>query len=630
MLKYKKTVGSMDRAKNIYNNHIKPNGVIKVFTGRQLLILSYIIGKHGETTSAFLSATLGVSTRTIKAEIKNINEELPDEERVEYAPKKGYIIKNLTEKTRNKLISIIEEERMNSDEFRRINKILTILLFEKNYISMGKIADKLYFSKSSVRKILDDSWRLGKNIEVSQSKGLRINAPESKKRYLLSKTLETDNSIFEVLSLKENYMYLSSNLSSILEEAFIKHHYIISGDSMKIFQNYMLITIIRSYYDFVIEEDREPVPVSSLMQEIKEKISERIGFRLSDKEIVYCQKKLNECNVISALPKNRGLEAVYADINARVDIFIKIVRENLSLELEMSENLREIFLLHMHKLKLRTNYGHDNVNYSKREIIRKYPMITHIIYEYFVPLFDFVIADSEIAYIISYFAEFESNRKPIKAVLISDLPMSMLYRAVTAVDKYFQNEIYSLEIIPRYLYKAWGGNEDYSLVITTEKEMLLQNKELVLIKAVMDDRDIHEMAEQIEVSVRRIEANRFEKFYFSYINETMFMKINQKLETTDDFFKFSGLKQNKNNYDFILDSGIILIPGFLYDDEKSFIKIFILKYPLRYKGRDIKMIIASGYNIKSSNIKDFYSVINRLLNPGEVKEILKKYRYNKK
>ena len=261
-----------------------------MFTGRQLLILSYIIGKQGETTSAFLSATLGVSTRTIKAEIKNINEELPDEERVEYVPKKGYIIKNLTEKTRNKLISIIEEERMNSDEFRHINKILTILLFEKNYISMGKIADKLYFSKSSVRKILDDSWRLGKNIEVSQSKGLRINAPESKKRYLLSKTLETDNSIFEVLSLKENYMYLSSNLSSILEEAFIKHHYIISGDSMKIFQNYMLITIIRRYYDFVIEEDREPVPVSSLMQEIKEKISERIGFRLSDKEIVYFQK----------------------------------------------------------------------------------------------------------------------------------------------------------------------------------------------------------------------------------------------------------------------------------------------------------------------------------------------------
>ena len=62
----------------------------------------------------------------------------------------------------------------------------------------------------------------------------------------------------------------------------------------------------------------------------------------------------------------------------------------------------------------------------------------------------------------------------------------------------------------------------------------------------------------------------------------------------------------------------------------SFIKIFILKYPLRYKGRDIKMIIASGYNIKSSNMKDFYSVMNRLLNPDEVKEILKKYKYNKK
>ena len=184
-----------------------------MFTVRQLLILSYIIGKHGETTSVFLSGTLGVSTRTIKAEIKNINEVLPDGEKIVYVPKMGYIIKNLTEKTRNELISIIEEERIKSDESRRINKILTILLFEKNYISMGKIAAKLYLSKSSVRKILEDSWRLGKNIEVSQSKGLRINAPESKKRYLLSKTLETDNSVLEVLSLKENYMYLSSNLS---------------------------------------------------------------------------------------------------------------------------------------------------------------------------------------------------------------------------------------------------------------------------------------------------------------------------------------------------------------------------------------------------------------------------------
>ena len=172
---------------------------------------------------------------------------------------------------------------------------------------------------------------------------------------------------------------------------------------MKVFQNYMLITIIRSYYDFVIEEDRKPVPVSSLMQDIREKISGKIGFRLRDKEIVYCQKKLNECNIISALPKKRGLEEVFADINSRLDTFIKTVREDLSLELEMNENLREIFVLHMHKLKLRTNYGHDNVNYSKREIIRKYPMITHIIYEYFVPLFDFVTADSEIAYIISYF-----------------------------------------------------------------------------------------------------------------------------------------------------------------------------------------------------------------------------------
>ena len=55
-----------------------------MFTDRQLLLLFYIIGKHKETTSAFLSGVLNVSTRTIKTEIKNINDVLPEKEKIEY------------------------------------------------------------------------------------------------------------------------------------------------------------------------------------------------------------------------------------------------------------------------------------------------------------------------------------------------------------------------------------------------------------------------------------------------------------------------------------------------------------------------------------------------------------------
>ena len=36
------------------------------------------------------------------------------------------------------------------------------------------------------------------------------------------------------------------------------------------------------------------------------------------------------------------------------------------------------------------------------------------------------------------------------------------------------------------------------------------------------------------------------------------------------------------------------------------------------------MIIISGYNIKNNNIRDFYSVIKKLMIPDEVKEILKR------
>nr|WP_256478651.1 PRD domain-containing protein [Sebaldella sp. S0638] len=360
------------------------------------------------------------------------------------------------------------------------------------------------------------------------------------------------------------------------------------------------------------------------MQEIKQKIFEKIGFELSDREIIYCQKKLNECNVISAVPKKCNLEEAYADINGRLDTFIKKVREDLSLKLEVNEKFREVFFIHMYKLKLRTNYGHDNMNYFRKEIARKYPMTMHIIYEYFIPLFDYVIPDSEIAYIVLYFTDFESRISSVKAALVSNLPMSMLHKTVHSINKYFQNEICSLKVIPRYLYKAEDKDDDYSLIITTEKEMLLQNKELVLIGTVIENEDIYKMKEQIGEAVRNIEEKRCKKLYSLYINEKMFVKINRKMESTDEFLEFSGLKRNKKNYDFVLDSGVLLFSEFLYNNEESCIKAYIFKYPLRYKGRDIKTIVVSGYNIKNNDIKDFYLIIKKLLNPEELKEILKK------
>lgn len=37
----------------------------------------------------------------------------------------------------------------------------------------------------------------------------------------------------------------------------------------------------------------------------------------------------------------------------------------------------------------------------------------------------------------------------------------MLYKTVHSINKYFQNEICSLKVIPRYLYKAEDKDDDY-------------------------------------------------------------------------------------------------------------------------------------------------------------------------
>lgn len=597
-----------------------------MFTRRQITLLSYLISNNEGIQGKDLSTLLDVSLKTVQIEIKKINQILKDKEKITFIPKKGYVIEDISIETKNKIMNDIDNNKNKVSDSYRINKIITILLFEKSYISMEKLAERLFVSKSAVNSdlsILRNLKIVDKNdakLEISLKKGLKIHASEATKRYILSKVLTNDFDLDILSDFNINIAELENNLIEILSDTFIKYDYIVSGESLQVFKNYILISIIRNNYGFNIEENHYKLKLLPIMKYIFERIRDGLEFEFDFSEMIYNQNKLNELNLLN------NEEIINRDIDSKLSSFIKKIKEDLELDFEYKGQLRNMFLLHMHKLLLRIENNHDNTNFLKREINRKYPMTAHIISEYFLPIFNIKIPESEIAYLILYIGtELEKKENKLRVLFISNFNASILYNSKMKIENNFNNLIKYIDIMPVYLFnlKKEILNNQYDIVITTEKEVVLFNPQAILIKSIISDNDIDIISNRLNKINSNLEKEKFEELHYKIINKESIVVVNQPINTIKELFTFLNLEYIENNYNIVLDSNAAFLPSFLYGEEVSYIKLCILKKPIKYRSKYISLVVISGYNIHCKNIKEFYSFIRYIIDPNEVEKIVK-------
>lgn len=597
-----------------------------MFTRRQITLLSYLISNNEGIQGKDLSTLLDVSLKTVQIEIKKINQILKDKEKITFIPKKGYVIEDISIETKNKIMNDIDSNKNKVSESYRINKIITILLFEKSYISMEKLAERLFISKSAVNSdlsILRNLKIVDKNdakLEISLKKGLKIHASEATKRYILSKVLTNDFDLDILSDFNINIAELENNLIEILSDAFIKYNYIVSGESLQVFKNYILISIIRNKYGFNIEEKHYQLKLLPIMTYIFERVRDGLEFEFDFSEMIYNQNKLNELNLLN------NEEIINSDIDSKLSSFIKKIKEDLELDFEYKGQLRNMFLLHMHKLLLRIENNHDNTNFLKREINRKYPMTAHIISEYFLPIFNIKIPESEIAYLILYIGtELEKKENKLRVLFISNFNASILYNSKMKIENNFNNLIKHIDIMPVYLFnlKKEILNNQYDIVITTEKEAVLFNPQAILIKSIISDSDIDIISNRLNKINSNLEKEKFEELHSKIINKESIIIVNQPVNTIEELFALLDLEYIENNYDIVLDSNAALLPRFFYGEEVSYIKLCILKKPIKYRSKYISLVVISGYNVHYKNIEEFYSLIRYIIDPNKVEKIVK-------
>lgn len=125
-------------------------------TDRQLKIISYIYNHPDGIKGKELAIIFAISLRTIQSEIKVINKILKRNYSIK-TKHDGYYLPTLHEDDKVYIASQLKERVSIIMPVDRVLEASTILMFEKSYISMEELAQRMCISKSSVFNLFQNS-----------------------------------------------------------------------------------------------------------------------------------------------------------------------------------------------------------------------------------------------------------------------------------------------------------------------------------------------------------------------------------------------------------------------------------------------------------------------------------------
>jgi transcriptional antiterminator len=587
---------------------------------RQSNLLFQLAASRIAEKSSVLAGLFNVSIKTIRHEIKLINQELPQTEQIQYKAGKGYCLSELPCETVRRLRLSSKSAYIRKKD--RASAIMAIVIFEEGHISMESLGSRLYLSKSAICKELEEYWRFRELIEVS-ARGLRSSLKEEEKRFWLAKFFSRDRSIVGKLGIEEDYAKLEEFLPEVLRDAFIRHWYIAAGSAFYTFTCYILVSILRSRAGFVVTGKPDGIPISSLMKTIRKEVAGTAGYFLDGRELENCQKKLNELNVVQGKKSSSAFHSECPRLENQYRCFVETVKNELGIDLALDETRKKAFILHLYKMNLRIRYGYENSNLAKREINRKYPMTAHIMGHYGPEFFGKTIPDTEMAFLIAYFAAAKTLYRLPRALLVSDLPPALVHLVTAELQRRVGETIEIGAIIPAYVYvkDRERFNREQDLILTTEPDILFNNTEAVSLKDPSSSLDIDVAAERITAFIHEKEARREGELSCQYLKNAA-VTDSVFYNDRDAFLYAHRIKPPAFSYDIVLDNNILFLPDFDQSAPTS-LRIYDLKHPFRYKGRNTEAVIVSRYNRDDGEITGLYRVIRSLLDPRQLRHLLR-------
>ena len=602
-------------------------------TKRQQRILLTFLDSTQFLTSQSLATLFNVSTKTIRNEVKILNNEIQDFAFIESIPARGFQLKIKNQErfeSFKKTFNNDWNDFIPSTPLERAYYILGLMLKEKDFIKIDDISDILFIDRTSVSRSLkyirECLNRFGLEIIQKNGKGLKIEGDEFRFRQCMAEYLYHKPETL-VTEIGKNEQFIEDLKEIIFED----------GISMpeRVFQNFIIhiqVQINRiinhSYIAFneleknEIEKEYEYLVAKDVARIIKKHFS----IDLSNNEIDYLTihilgKKSNSTSAIESCINNQ----LKKEIDDTVMKMLNRIYQVFQIDFKDDMYLRKAIGIHIHpmenRLKFNTYLRNPLIYAIKEQYLLAYLMSLEA-WKVIANYTDYINIEDEIGYIAIHF-QYALERKK----------RNHLKKRVILVNDYnvASSELLSFLILRKYndrlviensiSVSALNGYDlsKYDFLITTVPISIDIQIPLIKINPIMTKKDLSLLKEHIE--------NQQKVSLKDYLSQDDMHGL--KAESAEQVFKQIVVNECLNkNMSQSLFSHILPLKGFelnnqiaihyiLNSCQKSHLSVYVLDKPIVWKNKFVKVIIILIIGINS---EDMIESVQHLLSQSKVIE----------
>lgn len=615
------------------------------------MLKSHPQGLNGEA----ISQQLGVSSRTIRSDIKALQDALGKYNiRIFSSPTKGYRFSNFEH------LGSIEQELFKDSiskletSKQRINYILYRLLentLNDVSITQNDLAEEMYISLSTLKMHLNEVKDILKKYDLKiaqyKTKGIKISGEENKLRYCIVdiKNIHLENEFFQNLISNINTNLLDDIIKKVLSERKLQ----LTDRSQKKLCMYIAIAIQRSknnktvVYPSSLTNKIENTFEYNVAKEIVENIYTQLNTDLSCSEVYY----ITQCLLASKKLIDVSESTNKKHVKNLVNIILKEIYEKLSIDFTNDEYLIDGLTLHLNIALTRIQFQMNIRNELLETIKNDYPLAFQmgVIAGKLVEQYDNIkINENEIGYIALHFGAALSRNgikeniqaKNIIIVCSSGLGISVLLKA--KVEEYFHNRLNVIKVLPGYeVDEKILENVDY--VLSTVPLKNVSSDKIIRINRMLQKEDVENIENKIfhKKDTDLMEITTFfnkDNFYIDKDFETKEECINFladeaiKKGLMNNNAKMSIFEREEMSSTSIGD--LVAIPHPIYNEcGTSFISILILNKPIIWDDLFVQVVFLLNVEKGKMNLWEpmFLKLYNYIKLKNGVNSILKNKSY---
>ncbi len=580
---------------------------------RERIIIEELRNSSEYLNLDYFANKLGVSTRTIRKDIKNI--ESIDERngfKIEYKAKLGYILNLKDEEKLDHYLKSLPSYLIENPE-QRIESMIVELLVNEGYKTIDKLSKKFLVSSSQIKndlKKLDEKLRdTGLKLERKAHYGIKIEGSVKSIQIMLvglyskknRNITEYRNKIIDNLKLDD----IRSTIKNVLNEHDLE---INLTELEEILAQIVILYIKSSLRDLenfnTLKRDAENLMISDLLDNIFKDKKNYLTSEETDYLKEFIKRKTKD-------KKTKIMNVEQSKLQYIIHEFFKGVDKKYNTNFSEDKEFFNLLYLHIASLIERAKREHNITNPFSIKISQQYPTVFNLAIQLSKVIeseYHIKISQDEIGFIATHIAvpfekrEEASFNKKYKIAIICSSGGGSAFLIKLKLSEIFQNaEIKTFSLLAEKEVVDFSPDLIFSITNLEFKT----NAPVILINEILDELDYLNIKESVRFANRIGSISNPKQYILSLFSKKHFRCIEEKTDYKDILYNMSqdivdegvcspsypkDVWERESYLSTIYTNGVSIPHPIEMTGSKNIISVALVHSDISYEGRKPKII----------------------------------------